>query len=135
MSTPDEQPPIDPPPPYSPSEADPPSEKNTHAETPSTSCTPPLEPTPLAAPAPAVLMAINYGPEPMGITCPYCSAAIVTRTEYEVGVFTYLASGLIALFCFWGPCLIPCFLNGCKDVYHYCPSCQNFLGAYKRLQL
>ena len=65
-------------------------------------------------------------------TCPQCRNSIQTGTRYEIGTMTWLAC--IGLWFFTGClCFIPFFMNGLKDVVHFCPGCQNVLGRYNRM--
>ncbi|RMZ93721.1 lipopolysaccharide-induced tumor necrosis factor-alpha factor -like protein [Brachionus plicatilis] len=44
-----------------------------------------------------------------------------------IGLATWLLSGGIALLgCIFGCCLIPFFIDACKDVEHYCPNCNHY---------
>ncbi|CAD8177886.1 unnamed protein product [Paramecium octaurelia] len=62
---------------------------------------------------------------PSIITCGYCQRQVQTVIKYEPGAGTYLIGGLLAIVGLWfGCCLIPCFIDDCKDVLHFCPSCQ-----------
>ena len=69
--------------------------------------------------------------EPQLALCPYCHKYVQTRVAYEVGTGTLISSGFLAcigaLACFWVPCCIKDF----KDAVHYCPSCNNRVGAVK----
>jgi lipopolysaccharide-induced tumor necrosis factor-alpha factor len=66
--------------------------------------------------------------------CYHCNQNIMTRTEPESGLLTWLMCGGIACFGgFFGCCLIPFCIDSCKDVNHFCPSCGAMLGHHKRL--
>ncbi|XP_048762283.1 LITAF domain-containing protein-like [Ostrea edulis] len=66
--------------------------------------------------------------------CPHCSATITTSTRYEVGTLTWIACCVVAAVgCWFGCCLIPFCVDGCKDVIHSCPSCNQDVGRYNRM--
>lgn len=75
---------------------------------------------------------ILYGPNPVQVTCPNCSASITSATTEETGVIAWvMAGGLCLVGCWLGCCLIPLCVDSLKDVTHTCPNCQAFLGRYK----
>ncbi|XP_055336461.1 lipopolysaccharide-induced tumor necrosis factor-alpha factor homolog isoform X2 [Paramacrobiotus metropolitanus] len=81
------------------------------------------------APAPGVMI---Y-PDPLTTTCPHCNQTVTTVVEYRSGSLTYICMGIIAfLGGICGCCLIPTCIDSLKDAYHYCPSCQQYIGVYKR---
>ena len=80
-----------------------------------------------------VLVPVHYGSKPVPLTCPYCNAHVTTELTHKAGGLTYLVAFGVALFFWCGCCLIPCYMDGLKDVYHCCPSCKIQLGTYKRL--
>ncbi|XP_068100757.1 lITAF domain-containing protein [Hyperolius riggenbachi] len=66
--------------------------------------------------------------------CPACNVPCMTRIEYKSGCLTTLLCCLLFFFgCMLGCCLIPCCINSCKDVNHYCPNCQHLIHRYKRI--
>ncbi|XP_076304282.1 lipopolysaccharide-induced tumor necrosis factor-alpha factor homolog isoform X2 [Tachypleus tridentatus] len=76
----------------------------------------------------------QWGPYPMQITCPHCSAQVMTETNASPGLLTWILSGaLVFLGCWLGCCLIPCCIPECQDVEHRCPNCKHHLGSYRRL--
>ncbi|XP_062610125.1 lipopolysaccharide-induced tumor necrosis factor-alpha factor homolog [Saccostrea cucullata] len=71
---------------------------------------------------------------PVRMRCQYCSAEITTSTTYETGTLTWVIAGILLLFGLWlGCCLIPFCVDGCKDVVHRCPSCQQVVGKFNRM--
>ncbi|KAK3090159.1 hypothetical protein FSP39_009559 [Pinctada imbricata] len=71
---------------------------------------------------------------PVATQCPFCQATITTSTSYETGTITWLVAGILLLIGLWlGCCLIPFCLDGCKDVIHRCPNCNQVVGKYTRM--
>ncbi|CAF1366967.1 unnamed protein product [Rotaria magnacalcarata] len=67
---------------------------------------------------------------PMQCVCSRCGALIVTRTEKEAGIVTWLlCGGLIIIGCWLCCCFIPFCIDGVKDTAHYCPNCANLVGV------
>lgn len=69
------------------------------------------------------------GPEPQIISCPNCHANVLTRVKRKNGFFAWfscVACCVVGLSL--GCCLLPFCVNAFKDVEHYCPSCNIFLG-------
>lgn len=61
------------------------------------------------------------------VTCQHCNNNVQTRVDHQVGTGTYCASAAMCLICCplaW----IPCVVDGCKDVVHYCPNCGSSIG-------
>ncbi|CAD8086640.1 unnamed protein product [Paramecium primaurelia] len=70
-----------------------------------------------------------YSKYPSIITCVYCQRQVQTVVNYEPGTGTYVVGGILAAVGLWlGCCLIPCFIQDCKDAVHFCPSCQANVG-------
>jgi len=66
------------------------------------------------------------------VQCPNCRAEIMTRTNHDSGVLTWLmCAGLCLIGCDAGCCLIPFCLDSCKDVIHECPNCNYQIGKRK----
>ncbi|CAD5214582.1 unnamed protein product [Bursaphelenchus okinawaensis] len=80
-----------------------------------------------------VIMATAYGPYPMSMPCPFCRHNIVTDVQNKSGVFAWLICGALALVGCWPCCCLPLCMTNCQDKLHFCPSCKNFLGCYKKL--
>ncbi|RNA35821.1 lipopolysaccharide-induced tumor necrosis factor-alpha -like protein [Brachionus plicatilis] len=72
----------------------------------------------------------NLGDSPIQVTCPNCRANVVTYVIPQSGLFTWLLAGAL---CFFGFCLIPFFVDACKDVEHFCPNCKLTVGKKKKL--
>ncbi|XP_069501683.1 lipopolysaccharide-induced tumor necrosis factor-alpha factor homolog isoform X2 [Ambystoma mexicanum] len=83
---------------------------------------------------PAVMIGNMSRETPMRTTCPACQQPIVTSISYTSGAMAWLLCILLALLgCILGCCLIPFFVDSCKDVNHYCPSCNHLVAKHKRL--
>eukprot|EP00744_Colponema_vietnamica_P022561 GILI01032434.1.p1 GENE.GILI01032434.1~~GILI01032434.1.p1 ORF type:complete len:102 (-),score=9.08 GILI01032434.1:253-519(-) len=65
--------------------------------------------------------------------CPSCNTLVQTKIDHRIGALTYLAScGLCMIgcgLCFW----IPCVVNECQDVEHFCSRCNNSLDVVNRI--
>lgn len=82
-----------------------------------------------------VVVQHQFGMIPASCTCPNCHQNVVTRTEYETGLFTWLLVGIIFLcggwiFCL---CLLPFCIDSLKDVRHICPNCNHAIYYHKRM--
>ncbi|XP_055374080.1 uncharacterized protein LOC129607246 [Condylostylus longicornis] len=63
--------------------------------------------------------------------CPYCMKIIETKVIKKINAFTHTIALILLVFgCFCCSC-IPYFLDGLKEIKHFCPDCNEFLGAYK----
>ncbi|KAH9592379.1 hypothetical protein MS3_00004327 [Schistosoma haematobium] len=75
-----------------------------------------------------------YGPQPVSSSCDICMNKITTTVQYRKGVCTWMAcTGITLIGGIFGCCLIPFYVNSCKDAYHSCPECGTLLGVYKRI--
>ncbi|CAI2735151.1 unnamed protein product [Schistosoma spindalis] len=75
-----------------------------------------------------------YGPQPVSSSCGICMNKITTIVQYRKGVCTWMAcTGITLIGGIFGCCLIPFYVNSCKDAYHSCPECGTLLGVYKRI--
>uniref|UniRef100_A0A3B3IIW6 LITAF domain-containing protein n=1 Tax=Oryzias latipes TaxID=8090 RepID=A0A3B3IIW6_ORYLA len=69
-----------------------------------------------------------------GVTfCVYCQKNVLTRTSFEIGAMAWVFCGGITLLGCWPCMLLPFCLDSCKDVKHYCPSCNNLLHFYRKM--
>ena len=85
--------------------------------------------------ATTVVVHQNFGMIPVSCSCPNCHQNVITRTEYETGLFTWLIVGIIFIcggwiFCL---CLIPFCVDAMKDVRHVCPNCNHTIHYHKRM--
>ena len=142
------------PPPYS--EQGAPPMRNQRAPAPGQPDAPPLEPVPppsyqYGLPPPskhapifpgsppmttaAVVVNQNFGMIPASCSCPNCHQNVITRTEYETGLFAWLIVGIIIIFGGWifCLCLIPFCVDAMKDVRHVCPNCNFAIYYHKRI--
>ncbi|CAD8110490.1 unnamed protein product [Paramecium sonneborni] len=75
-----------------------------------------------------------YTKYPHLTTCACCQRQVQTQVTYEVGTGAYAIGGLLAAVGLWlGCCLIPCFVQDCKDAIHFCPACQAQIGKKRFL--
>lgn len=91
---------------------------------------PPSMPTVIVVPHSG---SVHYGDEPMTVMCAHCNERVITRTEFRAGALTYLSAFGLAFFVWCGCCLVPCCIDSCKDVHHFCPNCNAQVGVFKRL--
>jgi len=76
----------------------------------------------------------SFSEVPQRHTCQFCSREVVTEVRYESGTLTWIAAGgLVLVGCVAGCCLIPFFVDGCKDVVHVCPNCHTVVGRKNRI--
>uniref|UniRef100_A0A914BW86 LITAF domain-containing protein n=1 Tax=Acrobeloides nanus TaxID=290746 RepID=A0A914BW86_9BILA len=73
---------------------------------------------------PPQVVILEFGEDPMFITCPYCDSSTITRTEYKLGVMSWLLCLTVSI------CCLCCDFN--KDVLHSCPHCNMTVGQYRR---
>lgn len=72
----------------------------------------------------------NFGFTPMPILCPECGFTGMTVVASKITLSTHLCAIILCLLCCWVCAPLPYVLRSCKDVYHYCRNCRNFLGMY-----
>lgn len=95
---------------------------------------PPTAPVYVAPVMSTTTVIYSFQDTPSPTTCPSCHQSVVTRTVHRSGLLTWLIFGALLLFgCWFGCCLIPFCVDGCKDVDHYCPNCNHHFYKYKRL--
>ena len=94
----------------------------------------PPGPTPMVGTTTVVLKQ-NFGVTPASCNCPNCHQNVVTRTEYEVGLFAWLIAGIIFICAGFICCLcfIPFCVDSMKDVRHVCPNCNYTIHYIKRM--
>lgn len=74
---------------------------------------------------------INYGKNPMTMTCPHCQSSIQTAIKSEPGVLAWIIGGVLCFVGLWCCACIPCCIDDLNTVEHKCPNCNAFLGRYK----
>ncbi|KAL3996081.1 lipopolysaccharide-induced tumor necrosis factor-alpha factor [Sarotherodon galilaeus] len=65
--------------------------------------------------------------------CPHCQTQVVTKTEYKIGILTWLIFAALLFVGCWPCYVIPFFVNDCKDVEHSCPTCNSVIHVHKRM--
>ncbi|RWS12572.1 lipopolysaccharide-induced tumor necrosis factor-alpha factor-like isoform X2 [Dinothrombium tinctorium] len=77
---------------------------------------------------------VGGNPFPTRTTCPSCRQEVTSVTKSVNGLLTWLACGGLCLIgCVFGCCLIPFCVDACKDIEHYCPNCNTYIGIYERI--
>ncbi|XP_069964266.1 lipopolysaccharide-induced tumor necrosis factor-alpha factor homolog isoform X2 [Bactrocera oleae] len=77
-------------------------------------------------------MSPPLGPIPCNLSCPNCSKQVTSRMEYRASTKSHIIALLLAgMLCL--PCACAVYCTDCaRNVEHYCPSCNAFLGVYDR---
>ncbi|XP_004539101.2 lipopolysaccharide-induced tumor necrosis factor-alpha factor homolog [Maylandia zebra] len=70
---------------------------------------------------------------PGQMKCPHCQTDVVTKTEYKIGILTWIIFGVLLLVGCWPCYVIPFFVKECKDVEHSCPACNSVIHIHKVL--
>lgn len=69
------------------------------------------------------------------VQCPHCQQYVYTVIDYESGLCTGLSvGGLFLAGCHSGGCLLPFLFPWTKDISHICPSCQQKIATFTRLE-
>ncbi|XP_028160977.1 uncharacterized protein LOC114353259 [Ostrinia furnacalis] len=72
----------------------------------------------------------NFGFTSMPVVCPDCGYTGMTVVTSKITICTHLCAVILCIMCCWVCAPLPYVLRSCKDVYHYCRNCRNFLGMY-----
>lgn len=72
----------------------------------------------------------NFGFTSTLTVCPECGYAGMTVVTTKITLCTHMSAFLLCVFCCWICVPLPYILRSCKDVYHHCRGCRNFLGMY-----
>ncbi|XP_045921510.1 lipopolysaccharide-induced tumor necrosis factor-alpha factor homolog isoform X1 [Micropterus dolomieu] len=94
------------------------------------------QPVQMSQPQPVQVMICSgdLGDVPTVTTCKNCGQRIETRVVYQSGILAWIICGLCLVFGLWcGCCVIPFFVDRCKDAHHYCSKCNVSLGIHKRM--
>ncbi|XP_077069623.1 uncharacterized protein LOC143722218 [Siphateles boraxobius] len=85
-------------------------------------------------PAPQVILDVKQLPRHSSKTqCPFCRQFVTTEVMTKAGSVTYLVCFISMVFCcVAGCCLIPFFVDSCKDVIHKCPKCRSNINTCKK---
>nr|XP_039265356.1 lipopolysaccharide-induced tumor necrosis factor-alpha factor homolog [Styela clava]XP_039265357.1 lipopolysaccharide-induced tumor necrosis factor-alpha factor homolog [Styela clava] len=75
----------------------------------------------------------GYNDVPVVVTCVNCRKVVTSRIDFVSGGFTWLMCCFICIICPLFCWLIPFCIPGTKDVYHYCPECNQMMGVCKRM--
>ncbi|THD22656.1 Lipopolysaccharide induced transcription factor [Fasciola gigantica] len=82
----------------------------------------------------AVILTTALGPNSQSYACSICLNKVTTTVYYVNGACTWLAcTGIFLIGGVLGCCLIPFYVDSCKDARHICPVCNTDLGTYKRI--
>ena len=69
---------------------------------------------------------------PQTVVCQHCNETVLTTTQSQVGLITWLSAGAAIVFGFWlGCCLIPFCVEDLQDTRHDCPKCHKTIDVYK----
>ncbi|XP_049884318.1 uncharacterized protein LOC126379560 [Pectinophora gossypiella] len=72
----------------------------------------------------------SFGFTSMPVVCPECGYAGLTAVTSKITICTHICALILCLFCCWICAPLPYLMRSCKDVYHYCRNCRNYLGMY-----
>ncbi|XP_047522285.1 uncharacterized protein LOC125061113 [Pieris napi] len=72
----------------------------------------------------------HFGFTSMPVICTECGYTGMTMVRTKVTLCTHLCAFVLCIFCCWICAPLPYVLRSCKDVYHYCRNCRNYLGMY-----
>ncbi|KAM7343824.1 lipopolysaccharide-induced tumor necrosis factor-alpha factor homolog isoform 1-T1 [Cochliomyia hominivorax] len=77
-------------------------------------------------------MTTPMGPESQQAYCPNCKLNVSTNIELKASNKTHILALLLCL-CGCCPCAGCLYCTACaRNVEHYCPTCNTFLGVYER---
>jgi lipopolysaccharide-induced tumor necrosis factor-alpha factor len=82
------------------------------------------------APMPPPPRVYNFGFASMPVVCPDCGYTGMSMVTSKITLCTHLCAVILCVLCCWVCAPLPYILRSCKDVYHYCRNCRNFLGMY-----
>ncbi|XP_058123892.1 lipopolysaccharide-induced tumor necrosis factor-alpha factor homolog [Anopheles coustani] len=79
-----------------------------------------------------IVLVPSVGPDPERVICPSCQSKVLTKTEHRSNTRTHMYALMLFLLMCW-PCVcLPYCCASCRDTVHKCPSCNAYIGVYKR---
>lgn len=72
----------------------------------------------------------NFSFASMPVLCPECGYMGMTTIISKITMCTHLCAFILCILFCWICVPLPYVLRSCKNVYHYCRNCRNFLGMY-----
>ncbi|CAD0198938.1 unnamed protein product [Chrysodeixis includens] len=90
-----------------------------------------LQPQPVSNIPIAIPINAPMGPQPAILVCSACQQQIMTRVEMRNTTKTHCWALCCCVFLCWPCACLPYCMPACKDVTHYCPNCDAYIGAYK----
>ena len=91
--------------------------------------------TPGVFPADAVYSIVQskrvYSKHPTSLICQHCNTRIVTDPKAKVGLITWLVAGCMLFTGLVPCCILPFFIDDCKDIHHQCPNCHYIIDVFK----
>ncbi|XP_050300907.1 uncharacterized protein LOC126739322 [Anthonomus grandis grandis] len=82
---------------------------------------------------PSIISAESYslGPNPLYISCPRCRTVVVSDIHTERTHVSYILAIVMCLCLCWPCAVLPLCLKSCRNTYHFCPTCNYYLGVYR----
>ncbi|XP_058124039.1 lipopolysaccharide-induced tumor necrosis factor-alpha factor homolog [Anopheles coustani] len=74
----------------------------------------------------------SVGPDSVRAICPSCNAEVMTKTEHRSNTLTHIYALMLCVCLCWPCACMPYCCASCRDTVHKCPSCNAYIGVYKR---